>query len=306
MSEHHTFSVKDAVEFGVNKSILLHNFRFWLGINQRNGECQREEATWTFLTAERIASAHAYMSASSVSRWLSELVKAGKIIRYQFGKSNDRTYWYTMPEYVSKNSIFYPKNADNADETNEHAISQSDKSISQSDKSISQSDKSLRFLNKDTNININTNTNTTFAANLMNEINLEMNLSDAKTLNHHKIKSIEILPDVWIKKTCRWKGLTDEIEIFDVVESFLLNILAQESDAKSRGALLVEFSFDKLTAKLNTWVSRYANQKRVDSAHANKFKTKKQVALSPAEAFRENHNFCWEGDVDELSYTKNL
>ena len=36
MSEHHTFSVADAVEFGVNKAILLHNFRFWLGVNQRN------------------------------------------------------------------------------------------------------------------------------------------------------------------------------------------------------------------------------------------------------------------------------
>ena len=304
MSEHHTFSVTDAVEFGVNKSILLHNFRFWLGINQRNGECQREGATWTFLTAERIASAHAYMSASSVSRWLSELVKSGKIIRYQFGKSNDRTYWYSMPEYISKNSVFYPKNNNNGDETNDHAISQSDKSISQSDKSISQSDKSLRYLNKDSLININTNT--TFAGNLMNKINLEMGLSDAKTLNHHKIKSIKIMPELWIKKTCRWKGLVDDNEIFDVVESFLLNVLAQESDAEKRGALLFEFSFDKLTAKLNTWVSRYVNQKRVDSAHANKFRAQKQGALSPAEAFRENHNVCWEGDVDELSYTKNL
>lgn len=315
MSEHHTFSVADAIEFGVNKAILLHNFRFWLGVNQRNNECQRDGATWTFLTADRIASAHGYMSRRSVARWLTELCDAGKIIRRQFGKIGNQTYWYTMPDYISKKSKFYPQNPD---EPNKNAIGQNghaNKNLGQSSQTLGQSGHSLRSLNKDTNTNTN-NTNdeilddsfskSSFAQNLKNQIDDVMEQSTADTIDACKKRAVDLLPEHWIKKTFSWKGVREKVEIFDVVDAFLLNIIAQESDARERNMYYVNLSYDKLTAKLNNWVARYANQRTTDRARAVKFE--KKPLLSPAEQHRANNPeaFVDGGADDEYAYIENL
>lgn len=316
MSEHHTFSVADAVEFGVNKAILLHNFRFWLGVNQRNQECQRDGATWTFLTADRIASAHGYMSRRSVARWLSELCDQGKIIRHQFGKIGNQTYWYTMPDYMSKKSKYYPKKPE---ETNDYPIGQNgqaNKNLGQSGHTLGQSGQSLRFLNKDPN---NTNTNNTadavldnldrevsFAQDLKNQIDDVMEQSTADTIDDCKKRAVDLLPEHWIKKTFSWKGVRDKIEIFDVVDAFLLNIIAQESDARERNTYCAALSYNKLTSKLNNWVSRYVNQRTTDRARAVKFA--KKPLLSPAEQHRANNPEAFiDGEVsDEFAYIENL
>lgn len=314
MSEHHTFSVADAIEFGVNKAILLHNFRFWLGVNQRNNECQREGATWTYLTSEKIANSHAYLKQDSVKRWLTELVKAGQIIRHQFGKSSDRTYWYTMPEYMSKKSKFYP---DELAQANDDAIVQNPTSIVQNEQALCKNTPSLRFLNKDPLNNTNTNNTAdailvdlesepSFAQNLLSQIEDIMDHSTPGTIDDCKKRALELLPEHWIKKTFAWKGVRDKVEIFDVVDAFLLNILAQESDARDRNMYYVELSYDKLTAKLNNWVSRYVNQRITDRARAVKFA--KKPILSPAEQHRANNPeaFVNEEADDEYAYIENL
>lgn len=314
MSEHHTFSVADAVEFGVNKAILLHNFRFWLGVNQRNNECQRDGATWTFLTAERIASAHGYMSRRSVARWLTELCDAGKIIRHQFGKIGNQTYWYSMPDYISKKSKFYPQNHDKLNKTAIGQNGHANKNLGQSGQTLGQSGHSLRYLNKDPLNNTN-NTNdeilddlesdTSFAQNLKCQIDDIMGQSTADTIDDVKKQAVDLLPEHWIKKTFAWKGVRDEIEIFDVVDAFLLHIIAQESDARARNMYYVNLSYDKLTAKLNNWVTRYANQRATDRARAVKFA--KKPLLSPAEQHRANNPEAFiEEASDEFAYIENL
>jgi len=319
MSEHHTFSVADAVEFGVNKAILLHNFRFWLGVNQRNKECQREGATWTFMTSEQIAGAHAYFSESSVARWLKELADQNKIIRRMFGKGYDRIYWYTMPEYMSTNSPYYPHETqgENACETPKTIISHNEKLKSHNKKLKSHNKKSLRYLNKDPLNNTNTNNTAdavlvdldsepSFAQNLKNQIDDIMEQSTADTIDDCKKRAVDLLPEHWIKKTFSWKGVHDNVEIFDVVDAFLLNVIAQESDARERNMYYVDLSYDKLTAKLNTWVSRYANQRTTDRARAVKFA--KKPILSPAEQHRANNPeaFTDGGADDEYAYIENL
>ena len=322
MSEHHTFSVADAIEHGVNKAILLHNFRFWLGVNQRNNACQRDGATWTFLTADRIASAHGYMSRRSVARWLTELCDAGKIIRHQFGKIGNQTYWYTMPDYISKKSKFYPQNPDELNKTaigqNGHAnknLGQSGQTLGQSGQTLGQSGHSLRSLNKDSLNNTNNTTDVvlddfekeaSFAQNLKNQIDHVMEQSTTDTIDDCKKRAVDLLPEHWVKKTFSWKGVRDKVEIFDVVDAFLLNVIAQESDARERNMYYVDLSYDKLTAKLNTWVSRYANQRTTDRARAVKFA--KKPILSPAEQHRANNPeaFTDGGADDEFAYIENL
>lgn len=308
MSEHHTFSVADAVVHGVNKAILLHNFRFWLGVNQRNNECQRDGATWTFLTSERISSAHAYMSQNSVKRWLSELNDTGHIIRQQFGRAGDRTYWYTMPDYMSKTSKFYPQQGH---ETNDITIAQNDITIAQNEPPLPKIVPSLRCLNKDTNTNTNNINNSdcdngiSFTQNLKNKIDEVMEKSNDKTIDKHKKQSVNLLPEIWIKKTFRWKGVTDSVEIFDVVDAFLLSMIASESDAKARNMYFVAYSLEKLTAKLSNWVSRHVNNRKTNAVRSTKYK--KQPALSPAELHRaKNPEAFAEGAHDEHSYIEDL
>jgi len=187
--EHHSFSVQDAIEYGLSKAVLLHNFRFWLGINQRSGECQKAGATWTFLTSERIAAAHAYLSRRSVSRWLDELVLEGAIIRHRFGKACDRTWWYTMPEYMSVNSKFYPQNEKLGEqkhaEANDDAIGQNGQTIGQNGQCIGQSGQSLRSYNKDPINNI-TKLTISDAQILKNHFDDEMQHADEKTLDECK------------------------------------------------------------------------------------------------------------------------
>ena len=319
MSEHHTFSVADAVEFGVNKAILLHNFRFWLGVNQRNNECQRDGATWTFMTSEQIAGAHAYFSESSVARWLKELADQNKIIRRMFGRGYNRIYWYTMPEFMSKNSPHYPHETQdkNAGETPKSLISHNEKLKSHNEKLKSHNEKSLRYLNKDTLNNTNTNntidavldnleSKTSFAQNLKNQIDDVMDQSTSDTIDDCKKRAVDLLPEVWIKKTFFWKSVRDKVEIFDVVDAFLLHIIAQESDARERNMYYVNLSYDKITAKLNNWVTRYANQRATDRARAVKFA--KKPLLSPAEQHRSNNPeaFANEEADDEYAYIENL
>ena len=98
----------------------------------------------------------------------------------------------------------------------------------------------------------------------------------------------------------------DNVEIFDVVDAFLLNIIAHESDARERNMYYVHLSYDKLTAKLNNWVARYVNQRATDRAKAVKFS--KKPLLSPAEQHRANNPeaFVNEEASDEFAYIENL
>jgi hypothetical protein len=275
------------------------------------------------MTSEQIAGAHAYFAESSVARWLKELADQNKIIRRMFGKGYDRIYWYTMPEYMSKNSPHYPHEIQGEDtsETPNLLISHNEKLKSHNKKLKSHNKKSSRYLNKDSLNNTNTNnTNdeildeilddleneSSFAQNLKNQIDDVMEQSTADTIDACKKRAVDLLPEHWIKKTFSWKGVREKVEIFDVVDAFLLNIIAQESDARERNMYYVNLRYDKLTAKLNNWVARYANQRTTDRARAVKFE--KKPLLSPAEQHRANNPeaFVNEEASDEFAYIENL
>lgn len=236
-----------------------------------------------------------------------------------FGKGYDRIYWYTMPEFMSKNSPHYPHEIqdENTCEPPKSLISHNEKLKSQSKKLKSYNDKSLRYLNKDPLNNTNTNNTVdavlddferevSFAQNLKNQINDVMEQSTDDTIGDCKKRAVDLLPEHWIKKTFSWKGVHDKVEIFDVVDAFLLHIIAQESDARERNMYYVNLSYDKITAKLNNWVTRYANQRATDRARAVKFA--KKPLLSPAEQHRSNNPeaFANEEADDEYAYIENL
>jgi hypothetical protein len=104
MQEHH-FRIEDAIQYGVEKAILLYNLRFWLEKNKANErnihEHEGKEYYWTFNSSTAYNLLFPYMAERSIRRWLLELEEDGIIISGKFNKHNyDQTKWYTMPEYV--------------------------------------------------------------------------------------------------------------------------------------------------------------------------------------------------------------
>ena len=99
----HSFCVNEAVLYGVEKAVMLNNFRFWLEKNKANGTNNIDGFIWTFNSAAALAKLWPYLNAKKISRLLKELESAGALISGNHNKIGyDRTKWYSMPEYSTK------------------------------------------------------------------------------------------------------------------------------------------------------------------------------------------------------------
>lgn len=99
MNDVHLFSVDDAVKFGVNKAILLHNLKFWILKNKANQKHLYNGYYWTYNSTSAFEEIFPYMSSKSIGRWLRELEDDGIIKSANLNENPyDRTKWYTVPE----------------------------------------------------------------------------------------------------------------------------------------------------------------------------------------------------------------
>lgn len=101
--EHH-FDVEDAIKYGVEKAVILHNLRFWLTKNLANKTNKHTKDCktyyWTFNSSRAFGELFPYLTESSIQRWLKELEKDGELIVGSFNKLKyDRTRWYSTPDY---------------------------------------------------------------------------------------------------------------------------------------------------------------------------------------------------------------
>ena len=98
----HTFNVQAAIDYGLEKAVILSNFCFWLDFNKANGTNHHDGYYWTYNTAEALAELMPYIGKSKMARLLRELEKDGVIITGNYNKKGyDRTKWYSMPCYAS-------------------------------------------------------------------------------------------------------------------------------------------------------------------------------------------------------------
>ena len=67
--EHH-FDVQEAVIYGVEKAVMLNNFRFWLTKNRANNHQNIDDYYWTFNSATALAEIWPYLNAKKISRLL--------------------------------------------------------------------------------------------------------------------------------------------------------------------------------------------------------------------------------------------
>jgi len=100
--EHH-FDVDEAVIYGVEKAVMLNNFRFWLTKNRANNHQNIDDYYWTFNSATALSEIWPYLNAKKISRLLKELEVSGALITGNYNKAGyDRTKWYSMPEFSVK------------------------------------------------------------------------------------------------------------------------------------------------------------------------------------------------------------
>ena len=102
--EHH-FKVEEAIKHGIGKAVLIYNLKFWLGKNKEKGknihEINNKKYYWTFNSTSAFSEIFPYFTQSSIKRWLVQLEQKGVILSGSFNRrKNDRTKWYTMPEYL--------------------------------------------------------------------------------------------------------------------------------------------------------------------------------------------------------------
>ena len=64
--EHH-FDVQEAVIYGVEKAVMLNNFRFWLTKNRANNHQNIDDYYWTFNSATALAEIWPYLNAKKIS-----------------------------------------------------------------------------------------------------------------------------------------------------------------------------------------------------------------------------------------------
>jgi len=99
----HSFSIEEAQEHGVEKAVILYNFRFWLTKNQANSKNIVDGYVWTFNSAKALELIFPYLNAKKIARLIKELELAGALITGNHNqKRYDRTKWYTMPEFAFK------------------------------------------------------------------------------------------------------------------------------------------------------------------------------------------------------------
>ena len=98
MEKVHYFSVPEASKYGVNKAIILSNFRHWLDKNKANNKNEFDGYYWTYNTSEALSEIFPYFNSKSISRWLNELEEAGVVKSSKsYNKMKfDRTKWYTI------------------------------------------------------------------------------------------------------------------------------------------------------------------------------------------------------------------
>lgn len=93
----HVFDIDVAKEFGVNESILIRHFQFWLSKNRASGQHYHHNRTWSYASVRGMAELFPYWSKDVIRRLLESLVRTGVMITGNYNQTTyDRTLWYAF------------------------------------------------------------------------------------------------------------------------------------------------------------------------------------------------------------------
>ena len=95
----HAFDTDDATRYGLIESVMLSNFRYWIGHNRANGKHLHDGRTWTYNSVKAFGTLFPYLTANQIRRCLESLVLQGVLIRGNFNESAyDKTSWFAFSD----------------------------------------------------------------------------------------------------------------------------------------------------------------------------------------------------------------
>lgn len=93
----HAFSVDEAVEYGVDKAILIQHIRFWCNQNAGKADSIHDGRVWMYQSVEDMHKHYPYWSTHKLHRLLKSMENEGIIVSGNYNKIGyDRTKWYSL------------------------------------------------------------------------------------------------------------------------------------------------------------------------------------------------------------------
>jgi hypothetical protein len=93
----HSFSIQDAVDFGMEEAVFIANFQFWLAKNRAESRHNYDGRTWTYNSNKAFTLLFPYLTKDKVRYTLDSLVKKGVIQKGNYNKNpSDPTLWFSF------------------------------------------------------------------------------------------------------------------------------------------------------------------------------------------------------------------
>ena len=98
-SQHHSFDIKLAAKYGIQKAILIHHFQHWIRVNRKRKKNIRNDKCWSYQSRADIAAHFPYLTEDSVIHHIEGLLKDGILISDNFNRAKfDKTLWYAFAD----------------------------------------------------------------------------------------------------------------------------------------------------------------------------------------------------------------
>lgn len=96
---HHSFDIGWATSHGIEESLLLHHFQYWIRFNRNLKRNFIEGRTYTYQTYKEIAAVFPYLSYEKVRYAIKKLVQDNVLILGNFNqKKGDNTIWFAFQD----------------------------------------------------------------------------------------------------------------------------------------------------------------------------------------------------------------
>ena len=115
----HSFDVDHALKYGVNESIMISNFQFWILKNKANGTNFHDGRTWTYNSVNAFKEIFPYWNNGQIRRCLESLVNQKVLVKGDYNKNRyERTLWYAFYDesILLNQQIHLSKTANGIDE----------------------------------------------------------------------------------------------------------------------------------------------------------------------------------------------
>jgi hypothetical protein len=95
----HSFDIEHAERYGLQESILISNFEYWISKNIANNRHVYDGKTWTYNSVKAFTELFPYLSKNQLRRAIESLISQDVLVAGNYNVSSyDRTSWYAFTD----------------------------------------------------------------------------------------------------------------------------------------------------------------------------------------------------------------